>query len=133
MIFIYEESLSWLAIVYIPLSLIIAFFSTVGLGMLLSALNVKYRDVRYILPFLIQSMMFLSPIIFPVSVTSNYIIKIILKLNPISGALEIMRGIFLNYQIDWQTVLLSLIVSLSMFFIGLVYFRKTESYFADLV
>ena len=103
-----------------------------GIGSFLAALNIKYRDVRYILPFLVQGLLFLTPVLYPSNMSSSFLMQCILKLNPLSGALELMRGIFTGYTVNIETVILSLTSSIILFVIGIVYFRKTESYFADL-
>jgi lipopolysaccharide transport system permease protein len=70
--------------------------------------------------------------LFPTNISSNPVIVFFLKLNPLSGALELMRGLFVGYTINTETVILSLCTSITLFVIGVVYFRKTEGYFADL-
>ena len=106
--------------------------AAIGSGTLLAALNIKYRDVRYIIPFLVQGLLFLTPVLFPVNISTNRVAQFLLKLNPISGALELMRGLFTGYVINYETVLISLTTSVLLFVVGIFYFRKTESYFADL-
>ena len=103
-----------------------------GCGTLLAALNIKYRDVRYIIPFMVQGLLFLTPVLYPTNISSNPLAQFILKLNPLSGALELMRGLFVGYTINYETVLISLGTSLVLFIVGILYFRKTEGYFADL-
>jgi len=132
LLFFYKVEISYLAILYIPVSLFIACLSAMGIGTLLAALNIKYRDVRYIIPFLVQGLLFLTPVLYPANIAVNPVVQFILKLNPLSGALELMRGLFVGYAINIETVVLSLTCSICMFIIGIVYFKKTESYFADL-
>lgn len=129
---IYRVGINVSAILLLPLSIFITCLSAMGCGLLLAAMNVKYRDVRYIIPFLMQGLLFVSPVLFPPQISSIPIIRLFLKLNPISGALELLRGLFNGYAIDMETVLLSSSVSLLLFITGVVYFRKTERYFADL-
>lgn len=131
-LFFYKVDINYACILWLPLSLIITCLSSMGLGTLLAALNIKYRDVRYIIPFLVQGLLFLTPVLYPANISSNSYLQFALKLNPLSGALELMRGLFTGYAIDTETVLLSLTSSTVLFFIGIFYFRKTESYFADL-
>ena len=128
----FQVPINWLHLLYLPLALIMISFSTLGIGMFLAALNIKYRDVRYILPFFIQGMLFVSPIMFPISITNNPIATTILQFNPVAGALELIRGVFLNYEINLTTIAYSTISTLVFFLIGLYTFRKTEAYFADL-
>ena len=132
LIFIYKVDLNYSALLLLPVSLFITILSAIGCGTLLAALNIKYRDVRYIIPFLVQGLLFLTPVLYPINISDNSTAQFILKLNPISGALELMRCLFTGYHINYETVFLSLGTSLFLFIIGIVYFRKTESYFADL-
>ncbi len=128
----FQTPVNWLHLLYLPLALIMISFATLGIGMFLAALNIKYRDVRYMLPFFIQGMLFISPIMFPVSISNNAVATTILQFNPVAGALELIRSIFGNYELNWITVGYSSISTLVFFLIGLYYFRKTEAYFADL-
>jgi lipopolysaccharide transport system permease protein len=128
----FQAPVNWLHLLYLPLALIMISFATLGIGMFLAALNIKYRDVRYMLPFFIQGMLFISPIMFPVSISNNAVATTILQFNPVAGALELIRSIFGNYELNWMTVGYSSVSTLVFFLIGLYYFRKTEAYFADL-
>ena len=123
-------------LMFIPIlfiGLLVASLGASGLGLLLSAFNVKYRDVRYILPFFVQIMLFLTPVIYPTTIVreSN---KYIMALNPMTGIIEAIRATFsLNMQIDWLLLGLSSLSAILIFFVGIIYFRKTESFFADIV
>lgn len=131
-LFFYRVDINYSSILLLPLSLIITCMAAMGIGTLLAALNIKYRDVRYIIPFLVQGLLFLTPVLYPATISANPLVHLVLKLNPMSGALELMRSIFTGYAIDIETVILSLASSLFIFLSGIYYFRKTESYFADL-
>jgi len=120
-------------ILYLPLLIFIAFLSSVGLGCFLAAVNVKYRDVRYVLPFFIQMMMFLTPVIYPVSMLGDKF-KWVLALNPMAGVIETARGALLGIrEVNWQLLSISIVVSIVLFVFGIFYFRKTERYFADII
>lgn len=116
----------------LALALVITLMTTFGFGCLLAALNVKYRDFRYIIPFMIQILLFLTPVIYPVSILKNKAVAFILNLNPISGAIEILRSSLNGNSIEMSSIGQSILISLFLFLIGLSYFRKTEYYFADL-
>lgn len=131
-LFFYKIEINYSSILFLPLSILITCLSAMGVGTLLAALNIKYRDVRYIIPFFVQGLLFLTPVLYPANISSSPTVQFILKLNPMSGALELMRSMFLGYSINANTVLISLASSIFLFMIGIVYFRKTESYFADL-
>ena len=123
----------FMGILCIPLLILITFLSSVGLGCFLAAVNVKYRDVRYVLPFFIQMMMFLTPVIYPVSIVGGKY-RWILLLNPMSGVIETARAAVLGVRaVDWYLLSWSMIVSLLFFIFGIMYFRKTERFFADII
>lgn len=129
---IYSVPLSLWALLCIPVGLFLTVLAALGTGVLLSALNIKYRDFRYVVPFLIQGLLFLTPVIYPVTISENAIVSFILKCNPVGAGLEIFKGSYTNYHIDTSVIYYSLIMNGLIFFAGIYYFRKTESYFADL-
>lgn len=120
---------AWLSF---PLGVLMITIATIGPGCLLAALNVKYRDFRYIIPFLIQVLMFAAPVIYPVTYASSPVVRWLSALNPVSGALNVFRSGFTGCAVDYPAVLISLSSSLVLLAGGVYYFRKTESYFADL-
>lgn len=120
------------ALILVPCSLLLTCFSTFGLGTFLAALNVKYRDFRYILPFFIQALLFATPVIYPIKVSDNVLFNWIIRLNPMSAPIEIFRAAFYSSPLNIEEISSSVIVSLLFFLIGVYYFRKTEAYFADL-
>ncbi|MCC6183014.1 MAG: ABC transporter permease [Bacteroidia bacterium] len=131
-IYFYNASVSIYILLFLPLSLLITCLTTMGCGTMLAALNVKYRDIKYVIPFLIQGLFFISPIMYPISISKNFFVQMILKLNPLTGALELMRGSFNGYIIDYSMVLMSFLTSTLIFILGIIYFKSTEEYFADL-
>jgi lipopolysaccharide transport system permease protein len=130
--FIKDVSFTWKALIYFPVAVILTCIATFGAGSLLAALNVKYRDFRYIIPFLIQLLLFLTPVIYPLTITNNTVLQWLLALNPMSAPLEILRASFSGIEINVTQTVISILSSLVMLVTGLVYFRKTEAYFADL-
>jgi lipopolysaccharide transport system permease protein len=122
-----------ISIIIIPLLILITLLATLGLGLFLAAINVKYRDVRYVVPVFIQTLLFLTPVIYPTSIASEHI-RWILLLNPMTGVVENARAVVLNQTtMQWDALLISLIISIVLFIFGLIYFKKTESYFADVI
>lgn len=119
-------------ILVLPVSLFITSIATFGVGSLLASLNIKYRDFRYVIPFLVSVLLFLTPVIYPISGTHFIWAKYLLALNPLYSAIELFRSTFSNSTLHIYLVLISLASSLIFFIIGLFYFRKTEAYFADL-
>jgi len=120
-------------ILYLPLSVLLAIISTFGIGSFLAALNVKYRDFRYIIPFLIQFLMFVTPVIYPVSILSDLEwAKYVMAINPMTGSVNLARAAFTSSDIDWLLIGISSMSAVFFFFLGFYVFRRTESYFADL-
>jgi len=120
-------------LVLLPLLLLITIFASLGLGWFLSAVNVKYRDIRYALPFFIQLLIFTTPVIYPVSIVPESY-QWLLALNPMAGVIEAFKAGFLGTTlINWQTLGISFVVSIIFFIFGLWYFLKTERTFADII
>lgn len=119
-------------VIFIPISFIMTIITAFGLGSFLAALNVKYRDFRYVIPFLVQSLMFLTPVIYPVSIIKYEWAKYLIALNPMSGVINLSRSIIVDKPLDIYLFYISVVSSIVLFFIGLFYFRKTEAYFADI-
>lgn len=120
------------AVIYWPAGLVIAIMATFGPGCLLAALNVKYRDFRYVIPFLVQALLFLTPVIYPISIVSNSWLKYLLAINPMYAAITIFRMPMMKTAPDASMIWISLFSCVIFFLAGLTYFRKTEMYFADL-
>ncbi len=119
-------------IAIVPLLLVLTFMAAMGLGLFLSAINVKYRDVRYALPFFIQLLLFVTPVIYPASIAGQY--SKILALNPMMGVIQTARAALLGTTpINWTLVLTSFLTGLFLVIIGLYYFKRTERYFADVI
>ncbi len=123
-------------ILILPVLLVTAILCAMGTGLYLAAINVKYRDVRYALPFFIQVMMYVTPVIYPVNMLNKYPIMktLMIWLNPISGVITNARaGILGKSPIQWDVLGISLLMSIVFFVMGLYHFRRTERYFADIV
>lgn len=130
---VYQQSIDLVqALVLWPIALVVAMMATFGPGCLLAALNVKYRDFRYVIPFLVQALLFLTPVIYPISIVSNYWLKNLLAINPMYAAITLFRMPMMVGLTDTKLLWISLLSGIILFFIGLIYFRKTEAYFADL-
>jgi lipopolysaccharide transport system permease protein len=130
---IYYQFVPGWGILLFPFLVALTFLCAVGVGLWLSALNVQYRDIRYAIPFLIQVWMFVSPVIYPVSlVKGNY--QWLLALNPMGGVIHAYRASLLGHQpIDWSLLALSTLIIVALFLGGLYYFRRMEKVFADVV
>jgi lipopolysaccharide transport system permease protein len=113
-----------------PLLLLGTTFIALGVGVLLSALNVAYRDFRYVIPFLVQLWMFATPVVYPASlVPAEW--RWLLFLNPMAGFIEGFRASFLGLPLDWTAIALSLAVSVMVFAAAVAYFERVERSFAD--
>jgi lipopolysaccharide transport system permease protein len=116
-----------------PIFVIPLILLALGLGMIFSSLNVKYRDIKYTIPFLIQLGLFVTPVIYPISILPDKY-KIFVALNPMTGIIEAFRSTVIpNKYVDLWLLSYSVIASLLIFLFGLIYFRKTEKEFSDLV
>ncbi|HEU4365902.1 MAG TPA: ABC transporter permease [Candidatus Krumholzibacteria bacterium] len=104
-----------------------------AVGMIFSAMNVKYRDIKYTIPFFLHVMLFVSPIIYPASnVPERY--RLILQFNPLVGILDAFRAVVIpSRAIDWNSLAIACSVTVVLFVIASVYFYRTERSFADLV
>lgn len=117
----------------LPVFLVLAFAAALGVGLWLSALNVAYRDVQYVVPFLTQAWLFITPAIYA-SVTFSEPWKTLLGLNPMEGVTSGFRWALLDEGVvNAPTVLVSAAVTLVVLAGGLAYFRRTERTFADVV
>jgi lipopolysaccharide transport system permease protein len=116
-----------------PLLLVPLVLLALGLGMILSSLNVKYRDIKYAIPFLIQALLFVTPIIYPTSIASERV-RFALSLNPLTGLIEAFRASMLpTREVDWPLLGVSVAFTVVIFVLGMAYFRKTEREFADVI
>ena len=132
-VMIYYQFLPGISILLFPILVGLTFLCAVGVGLWLSALNVQYRDIRYAIPFVIQLWMFVSPVIYPVSMVGEKY-KWLLALNPMGGVITAFRASLLCHQpIDWFLLGISAAIVLFLFLSGMYYFRKMEKTFADVV
>jgi lipopolysaccharide transport system permease protein len=129
----YQFMPSW-RIVMVPLFLVMALLASLGFSLWLSALNVKYRDFRYIVPFIVQFGLYVSPVGFSSNVVPEKW-RLLYSLNPMVGVIDGFRWAILGgeAQIYWPGFLLSLSLTLLVLYGGIRYFRKTERIFADII
>jgi lipopolysaccharide transport system permease protein len=121
-----------LNILWLPFLLILAFGTALGAGMWLSALNVQFRDVRYILPFLTQAWLFGTPVAYPSSLLAEPW-RTLYGLNPMVGVVEGFRWALLGTAPPSSMILVSVAMSSMMLLSGALYFRRMEKTFADVV
>ena len=120
-------------IVWLPLFLLLALISSLGVGLWLSAMNVKYRDVKYIVPFITQFWMFATPIAYPSSLLSEKW-KLVYALNPMAGVVEGFRWALLGAKTaPGPMIAVSSAAAILIMVTGAFYFRRMEKTFADVV
>jgi lipopolysaccharide transport system permease protein len=117
----------------LPFLVILMMITGSGVGMILGALNAKYRDIGYATPFLVQLWMFASPIVYPTSlIPEKY--RFLYGLNPMTGIIEGFRSALLGtIPFPSSLIFLSAVISISIFFLGLFYFKQMERHFADIL
>lgn len=134
MLAIYGRAPQVMAIVYVPLFLLLAFITALGAGVWLSALNVSYRDVQYVVPFLLQIGLFASAVAFSATASLSQPWSTIIGLNPMAGVVEGFRWSLVGSgAAPGGLVALSACVSVTVLLTGIAYFRRTERTFADVI
>ena len=118
----------------LPIFIFIAFAAAMGAGLWIAALNVKYRDFRYIIPFVVQFGLYVSPVGFSSTIVPEQW-RLLYSLNPMVGVIDGFRWAILggSTQLYWPGFLLSLTLVAVLLITGIFYFRKTERGFADLI
>jgi len=119
-------------LIFWPLALVLSIVAALGLGSGLSALMIKYRDFRFVIPFALQLAFFVTPIVYPVSRVNLPYLKYILAVNPMYGAIMLFRMPMTTSSPDTIYILISVCSSLLLLLLGIGYFKRTELYFADL-
>ena len=119
-------------VLWLPVFVFGGFLAAGGLGLILSALNVRYRDVKYAVPFFLQMMFFLTPVLYPLSRAPGKF-KILLSLNPMAGIVEGFRYALLGSPVSWLLMGTSFGGSVLVFVAGLFFFRRMERTFADVI
>ncbi|MEP7087996.1 MAG: ABC transporter permease [Gemmatimonadota bacterium] len=127
----YHVTPSWAAMPMIPALLLLMIFTATGVGCWLAAVYIQYRDVRQIVPFIVQIWMYVSPVVYPLSlVPERY--RTLYALNPMAGIIQTFRVVLLRTgEIPWGTLGISTIVGMALFLSGTLYYRHTEHLFAD--
>ncbi len=125
----YRYAPSW-HIIFLPLFIILAFTCAFGIGLYLTAANVKFRDFKFIIPFIVQFGIYVSPVGF-----SSFVIdekwRMLYSLNPMVGVIDGFRWCFLGEAMHWRSFLVSVAMTFGFLWLGISYFRKMEKSFAD--
>ena len=119
-------------VIFLPLFILLALATSLGVGLWLSALNVKYRDFQYTVPFLIQIWMFASPVVYSSSLVPASL-RVWYGLNPMAGVIEGFRWALLGTGTPSAMVLVSVGMVILLLVSGMFYFRRMEQYYADIV
>lgn len=133
-VMIWYQFLPGWQIVFLPLFMALAFGAALGAGLLLCALNVEYRDFRYIVPFIVQLGIYISPVGFSSEIVpENW--RVLYACNPMVGVIEGFRWSILRGEVplDWTEIALSTVVTIVLLAAGIGYFRRTEKLFADVI
>lgn len=129
MFFIYRFIPNW-TIIFLPVFILIAFITAFGVGLYVTALNVKYRDFRYIIPFIVQFGLYVTPVGFNSNVIPEKW-RLLYALNPMVGVIDGFRWSVLGEPLNLASFLISLSMAFFFLWLGVWYFRNTEKSFAD--
>jgi len=130
----YYDIFPTINILWLPLLLILAFITCLGVSFWFAAMNVQFRDVRYVVPFFIQAWMFATPVVYPASLIKSEFWQLVYALNPMVGVIEGFRWALLG--VDTAPGLIMIIsssVAIMLLISGAFYFRRMERTFADVV
>ena len=130
--FVYFRFVPSINVVFFPMLLLILIFTSLGSGMILSALAVQYRDVQYAMTFLVRLLMYAAPIVYSISIVPEQYHELY-AINPMVGVIEGMRSAFLGTKsMPWSLVTIGGGVSILLFVFGTMYFKRMEKTFADI-
>jgi lipopolysaccharide transport system permease protein len=121
------------AILWVPFFVLFTLVAALGVGLWLSALNVQYRDVQYIVPFLVQTWLFVSPVAYSAELISKGPWRIVYGLNPLAGVIQGFRWALLRANPPDELMIASFVMVVVLLVSGLFYFRRMEKTFADVV
>ncbi|MBI1337180.1 MAG: ABC transporter permease [Phycisphaera sp.] len=131
MMLITGVALGW-SLLWVPVLVVLVMLSSLGVGIGFAALSVSYRDFRHVVPFVVQVLFFVTPVIYPVSVVPERW-RWVLSLNPVTGPIQAMRAAVIGGVVDTRSLVISLSVSLTLLVIALGYFGRVERRFGDVV
>lgn len=117
----------------LPLSVLTTFAASFGLGLIIAAATLKYRDFRYVVPFFLQALFFVSPVVIPLSVYGAGPLHFFLSLNPLAGAIHLARAALTGAAVHWTAATGGMAFAAVLLVAGLAYFQKTESRYADVL
>jgi lipopolysaccharide transport system permease protein len=132
LMFYYAIVPTW-TILWLPLLVVFVLLTGLGVGLWLSALNVQYRDVQHMIPFLVQVWMFASPVAYSAELIPKGIWRVLYGLNPMAGVIQGFRWALLNGDPPGELMLLSVVIVMILLVTGLFFFKRMERTFADIV
>ena len=116
----------------LPVVMLAVMLAAFSVGVWLSALNVAYRDVQYVVPFLIQAWLFMTPVAYPTSSVPEGL-RWLTGLNPMTWVIDLSRWALTGSSVSWSVASISLATTLVLLVSGLYYFRRVEHFFADVI
>jgi lipopolysaccharide transport system permease protein len=128
----FHQPLTWNMFWLIPLTLLVI-MTALSVGLWLSALNVQYRDIQHIVPFLITTWMYASPVAYSANLVTGRLVRIVYGLNPMAGVIQGFRWAILGGDPPGELFVVSIIMVVVLFVSGLFYFRRMERTFADTI
>lgn len=134
LVMLYYRFVPPIQILLLPFFLLLAFLLSFGIGLYLTAINVKYRDVRYVIPFVMQLGIYITPVGYRSQVIADKYsehVRFWFSLNPMVGIIDGFRWCIVGDPMYWPGLIVSLVVTVLFLFVGISYFRKTEKTFAD--
>lgn len=124
-------------VVLVPLAVVMIVFTALGVGTFISALNVAYRDFRYVVPFLIQAWLFATPSIYLATAGATGDLpdaaRWAMLMNPMTGLIDFFRAALFGHALPWGSLGLSASIAAGLFVLGCAYFRRVEDSFADII
>jgi lipopolysaccharide transport system permease protein len=127
---IYFRQMPGLGVIFLPLLILQLLLCSLGIGMVLSAMAVKYRDVKHALTFVVQLLLYAAPVVYSTSAVPSQFVPFYV-LNPMVGVIEGFRAAFLDRPMPWEWIWPGMIVAVFVFVFGTMYFRRMERIFAD--
>ena len=121
-----------LTVILLPLLILLLVMTALGVGCILSSLTVTYRDFKLVVPFTLRVWMYLSPVVYPVSLLPREY-QWLMALNPMTGVIGGFRSVLFNQPLKWLELGISTAIATVLFVFGLYFFRRTERRFADVV
>ncbi len=128
----YYQIMPGMEILLLPVLLVLALLASLAVGIWLAAMNVAYRDFRHAVPFIAQMWMYLTPVIWPVTIVPEQW-RWIIALNPLAGIVDGFRYSLFGQPLDWTRLLIASAVTVVAFLAAVFYFRRVETHFADII